>query len=276
MNKENIEQENIIERYLLHQLEADEAQAFQLYLLEHPELQIELAKMRITLRAIRSQKSSLPLTSTQYKKWGGAIIGIFIFTIFIGFLFQYNRTKKLKSSSPLQNSMPEQHINLPIIPSPSVDTSTSLPIQEVSPPILKDKLSQPMAGLDLDNFRQNPDLEKYVGTSFRTSTNYQLTVSDTFTLDANETIILRLSGNLEVSPNQNIPELWLRIFDNQPQNYLQFRPFLNEKIILKKTNTGYEHSFLAKLQINPGRYYILIEDDKTGEYVTVVPIVIKK
>lgn len=276
MNKENIEQENIIERYLLHQLEADEAQAFQLYLLEHPELQKEVAKMRITLRTIRSQKPSLSTTSAQYKKWRIAIISIFIFTIFVGFLFQYNRTKNLKPSSPSQNSMPEQHINLPIIPSSRVDTPTSLPIQEVSPPILKDKSSQPMAGLDLDNFRQNPDLEKYVGTSFRTSTNYQLTVSDTFTLDANETIILRLSGNLELSPNQNIPELWLRIFDNQPQNYLQFRPFLNEKIILKKTNTGYEHSFLAKLQMTPGRYYILIENDKTGEYLTLVPIVVKK
>ena len=292
MDRQYIQQHDIIERFVLNQLEDQELDAFLLYQMRHPEVQKEITAKREKIKAIRaagrhgSGKSSL-------SKWLFFFLTLVVFTGMVWWWMQ--KTTPAADKGPIQETResilpPKKKTDPSIIELDSNIQKEKRPLENKEGPIKNPPLktkpkpedekpkppppNQPIAA----NFTPIQDLELMMDNTLR-SEGYELTIDqpkvrDTLILSRNSgpqsTATLHFSGSFKDASSDILSESFkLSVFSNDLQDFQNFQPVHTFTLKLSEKDTGYLFSIKEKLDLNPGLYYWIIENETSGDLLTV-------
>ena len=131
MNQENLDDQKLIERYLLHQLDEQEQLSFTLELLRNPQLRDKVEAHRLILNTIKT----IEVPTTTYRNpWPKRLLFLFVIFLLIGayfFLNSLSKTEEVLSeevyTKPLKEEVDrkiDQADSLMINPTPVLEPST--------------------------------------------------------------------------------------------------------------------------------------------------------
>ncbi len=274
MNNKDQNKQDLIERYLLHQLNEAELEEVTMKLMMDADFRKEVEESRLvmkTLTKIRRGKeghSSIP--------W--RLLGMFLIIVVIG---GYYFLKQEPIGVPEQLPVSEE-IEKPveqIVPSPEPDlensakanaveekskipenTSIQPPSKPVEPPVNK---TPPIAA----NFEPNPQLEEWIGTKFRSNEfDFQIIIpgQNAELLLIDQQILFELKGTLETEANPNDMFFQVHLFSNVIEDYRKFRPLHSWDLEFEHQADNYQFEISEGLELKEGLYYYLIQDEDTG------------
>ncbi|HLP96347.1 MAG TPA: hypothetical protein VK168_20030 [Saprospiraceae bacterium] len=261
-----------LDAYLMDALDPDARRAFEQRMQADPELAARVAleqdllealnensaenRFRNSLKAIGEQfpspESLAPPTESPWKR-RGIIGGLFLLLLGAGYL--------MFRPGPPATPAPQQ---TPAAPVETTPTTPAPPAQEQQTAA---KPSEPIAAA----FRPLPALEKAIGSRMR---------SGDFSINMTEP-----AGNAVFAPNKSIKfrgvaegtfpddsDLNLLIFSNDPAAFEAMKPFLKQKLTIVKSGP---FDMTLQPRLSPGKYYWMIENDLSGEWLYVQSFLVK-
>lgn len=137
------------------------------------------------------------------------------------------------------------------------------PTQKKSP--IKEEKKAPRIYAD---FQVNPDLESFVGNKMRAD-DTELVISSPVQNAAlkiiNENVNLLFSGKINTDKNEIDIPLRLLFFSNKKEDYGNFNFIFAENLSFEKAENIFQFKLDKNIELTPGLYYYLIEDEESGE-----------
>ena len=278
MDKHYIEEQNVIERFILNQLSPEELDDFLYHQLKHPEIRKEIEEMRQIVNSIRQIPNAKniatpPKKNRTYINLALALLLLIPCALGVWF-FAAKHSQSPTTPNKVTPNLPADSILTPsndsIIPSAlpgNLDTSTITKQPEQKKPTQKRPV---IAEADL---KPNDFLEVNIGTSVRSTTQMQITSpqpNEELPLN-NGLVSLSFRGKMTLSENQQAPpDTQLLLFSNKEADYLEFRPIFTQELLYRPTkeNLSFDFQFNKQLPLSFGLYYFLIEDDNGKNYYT--------
>lgn len=288
MDKKYINENEVIERYLLGKLSDDERQKFRVALLFDKELQQEVEDTRLLHQHIQLLKTKKYTNKkSPFKGW---IIGI-LFLICIGVVFYFINKNKInqQKNTPVVIENSQKNID-PIIKEKINPTTDDLLNQEeekevkkeliIEPFIpkkkeIKTKVSPPIAEAKTE---ENLYLEQFIDGNFR---NNEVKIEvrspkiEETLLLKNGQINLNIKGivALDKMPEKN--QFFIRLFSNKKADFDDFKPLLSANPTINESENKYELSFNALISLPKGSYYFIIEDNEIEDMIYVGKFLVK-
>ena len=281
MDKKYIEQNDVIERFVLSQLTAEELDQFLVYQMLHPEIQQEIQSMRQLINSIRHSSQNHAGSTAGKKNYlsprSGIILVLILMLISIGTWLLLNQ--RYKGAETVENSplLPPQD-SLEMEPKDSLLSPSPSKNPNPNPPPPPDKSSEPtnkstekpvIAAADL---QPNNFLEINIGSNLRSETVLEVTSPESGARFIVKDVLQELSfmGKLRLSPEeQSVPQLTLYLFTNKESDYLEFKPLFSHALNFSAQADGsYDFAIEKKTALPHGLYYFLIEDEVGKTYHT--------
>lgn len=288
MDKKYIKNHNVIERYLLGQLEGEELDKFSLQLMRDSKLQEEVNANRLLYKTVwKSARAGGP---SFLKKNRNRILwmSVLIFSMVALYLFlpkepglvEQSEIPEIPSSSEAATQkggeLPASDLENSKIDntqSPSVDKPQTPPINPEKG--LAEPRTEKPKKVFAANFEENPLLENLKSEMVR-GENLKLLLNEYAVEISHATtgIELPFSGRIETDNNSTEPTIRLYIFDNKEANYKNFKPVWKKDLALEKVEGGFQFSVKDKIIVDPGLYYVIFEDVEEVENLWIGKLII--
>lgn len=270
----NKNDQDLISRYLLGQLEGKDLQQFTLRLLRDKSLQKEVDANRLLMKTLwhTNQQANGQTDNEGPSKWWWMLPVVLVFG---GLLFFW--PPNVQPPPVPQNSAPAtetpanpvENTESEVLPIEEVPTETTPPPTEVPAPTKAPQKALPIAA----NFEPNPMLDVLIDNPTR-ATTLQLSITEpqagaTLTLK-NKTHPFTVSGQVTlVDPDAETPVLVCHLFSNKEADFENFTPIFTQTLTLNNTSgKEYNFSFQRKLSdVSPGLYYLMIEGEEELIYL---------
>ena len=272
-----------IDRYLLDELDAAERRAFETRLQRDPEL-AEHVRFQQTLQTHFNQDQPLltqtltafgeeffltaptPPTTKHHtiprrSRWWLLLL-LAPFALFIWWL----NTDLFNTTAPTIPTPVEQPTVQPapptVAPTPPAAPEDFLPSIPETPTPSPATPSRPIAALPTADYSINPTLEGLIREQLRGSETTLRSPRNEATLDA-EAPRLTVSGTATTTPPYT-----LLVYTNQPTAFDNDYPTLRHQLNAKRDGLTYTFLFDARLDLTPGRYYLLLQNT-TGDLMDI-------
>jgi len=269
MAEERIRRQELIEQYLLGQLEGEPLQDFTLQLMRDQQLQKEVDAHRILIKSLWKNTTPSSTTKTDkpsnnIRKWGLLILGLAIVAIFTYWFSSSNDQNKGTTSEQTLPNTEEKNISPPaeIIDTPVIIEQEEAPQdspEESQPQNNQKEQEAPISPPPIAaNFDPNPALENYFGQlrGGELEINNPTQIS-TLTLD-NGKVNFQLAGTFTADEEE---VLTIHFFSNKKEDYEQFRPIVSEQLPLGEND---EIEWKKEFELIKGLYYYQIEGENSG------------
>lgn len=279
MNDENIKNQELIERYLMHQLGAEELDDFTFRMMSDEKFRKDVEASRLILKTtetVRREGQGSVGKKGGFRYW---ILGLLaVLGLGIIWILNQNQAGQIEqvdetvieeiSTSETSNS------NSILTDSADVKNQSEIPALDVpkqpekSKPTLpktseKNVKPRPIAA----GFEPNPIIETRMGTQFR-SNEYEFNItspeSDSELKLSGQNIDLNFKGNLKTEANIEDAFFQLHLFSNKEENFKKFRTIRSWDLEFKSVENQYEFSVSESIELEEGLYYFLIRDEDMG------------
>lgn len=277
MNRKYIEENDVIDRYLLHQLSEEELRDFSLEMMQDPSLQAEVEEARVVMKTLWKTRR----TKRAKKKFRWLPI-VFIFSILLLGLLGYTLFQSPKNFSIDQISNPEENMDSPELPTsekretklqeqietenenPPNDLPAKNTLEQQNPS--KEKKASPKKAIAAD-FSPNTLLESWIGTGVR-SNEYSFflskPVSDSKMNRVAGKVDFQVAGEVESPESEIVAYFQVHLFSNQEEDYKKFKSLYSWDLEFEEKEGKFHFNIEENLELEPGLYYYLIRDEDTG------------
>lgn len=276
-NIKPIDDQVLVETYVLNKMSETEKASFQFRLMQNKALRQQVTTMR-TLHKTVIAESRTKDGSSSNQSWIRPFLILLSLLMLIGIgWFGYQDASK--KNTPPENTMtttPLIQEETKIIEKNKPTTKNSLPSKEKSeitpPPVLqkptksviKNKKPPPplIAALNPADFAPNPYLEEFTAGVRSNEMRIELknpTATSVFKIK-NDQVQLLFDGTLFAK--KGIP-LRLILFSNKPADFDNNRPVLKTPLPLTNTTNGFTFSKAMSLELSTGLFYYIIENETT-------------
>ncbi len=281
MDKDYIDRNNIIERYLLHQLTDEERHRFRTALLFDPKLREEVEHTRLLHRQIKAS-----IARQQPRAWyqNRSYLGLGLFALLMAAVLIWLALPEPSApSSPSAPAIPKSTTAPPKQPAAGAeqtavpkqpagqadDEQRTIPRTKRQPATPTPEKPQPIAQLE-PSYAPHPYLDQFTDSYNR---NSQSIASLTRTPDSlyrrgeDDSLLFQLGGRLRVEGAVPAERFVVRIFSNKLEDFESFRPLYNLSPAISMDEGEPTFSAAAKLQLQPGLYYYLLEDNEAEDLI---------
>lgn len=268
MDKDYIDRNNIIERYLLHQLTDEERHRFRTALLFDPKLREEVEHTRLLHRQIKAS-----IARQQPRAWyqNRSYLGLGLFALLMAAVLIWLALPEPSApSSPSAPAIPKSTTAPPKQPAGQADDEQrTIPRTKRQPATPTPEKPQPIAQLE-PSYAPHPYLDQFTDSYNR---NSQSIASLTRTPDSlyrrgeDDSLLFQLGGRLRVEGAVPAERFVVRIFSNKLEDFESFRPLYNLSPAISMDEGEPTFSAAAKLQLQPGLYYYLLEDNEAEDLI---------
>ena len=254
----------LITEYLEGNLDAETRARFEATVRVNPELAAELALYRDMYTALTpgpedAIRKNLEMlgkkhtgTGWSFKKWK---IPVLLITLLLSVLLVYRFLiyAPAPMPDPVQPPAPEK-----------VSPAVNEPVQKIE----KSQPSEPQRSAPMAAaFRPNPQLEKMIGNTYRSAARKFKIISplaDVALKSANRKTVFTLSGIIE-TPEKAIDQPFRAlIFSNDPDAFEKFQFVWVASLQLENVNHSFAFSRTEMLDLPPGLYYLVVEEESSG------------
>lgn len=241
--------DDLTERYLLHQLNEEQVAEFQARMIHDAQLRRKVRIMRTLQKSLIAAHRSTKKTNRLLQRTGLAVV---LVCIFAGLLVYWNNTSRTEATKKKAAPSPPE--------TPAQQPAPQAPLQP--------KLPAPVAA----NLVPNPALERYLNDNVR-GNNDRLDIASPlpgarFTSKDGK-ILFRVSGALDAKGEAPGSRMSVFVFSNNKEAYENDRPLWKQKLTFSQENGQYRFQAAARMAVQPGLYYYLIENEESGEVIKV-------
>lgn len=281
MDKDYIDRNNIIERYLLHQLTDEERHRFRTALLFDPKLREEVENTRLLYRQI---KASLAPRRPRawYQNRSSLRLGLLVL-LTAAVLIWLALPKPPDASSASSPDMPErttiapkqptaeaEQKAVPKQPAAKADAETvTAPRTKKQQALPKPDMPQPIARLE-PSYAPHPYLDQFTDSYNRNGqsvASLTRTPDSLYRIEEDGSLLFQLGGQLRVKGAVPTERFVVRIFSNKLEDFDRFRPLYNLSPAISIGEGEATFSTTARLQLQPGLYYYLLEDNEAEDLI---------
>lgn len=284
MDKQYIKENNIIDQYLRQELADDERQAFRVALLFDEELRQEVEDTRLLFQQLQGTASAL--TSPQSKNWLKWLLGALALGIILSLGYWmpaswFEQEPAPSMTTPMDSSKmegPSQRI-----PTKEVETqpekdrvpeeapASTLPKASPKPKakLKKTEPSQPIAAADS---KPHPYLDQFTKAGFRSNGSTVRIRSPKMGQILplkNGKIELHIEGTLALEEAPDEERFVIRLFSNKKADFDDFKPLFSGYPTLRAKGAEYELYLSQTLELSPGLYYFILEDNAIEDMIYV-------
>ena len=279
----NEHKNDIIERYLLGQLDEREIVQFQYDLIRDPELQAELAEQKMIMKTLWTPKAKAVVPPKRYKIVRLAF-GIILISVSLYFLLLPTKVKTPKTEPVLEETFTKPTISKTIQPEEKpkptkqpeqagerkVEKKRPPSSSKTASPGKKEKEEKIIAA----NFLPNPEWENYIGSSLR-SNGVRFVLEEPEVQYESNQLFFTINGQIETQTKAMDKHFKMHFFSNKKEDFHQFTPLQSWDIIPRENSTnGMGFNLKKPLNITPGLYYYVIENADSGIWYAVGKITI--
>ncbi len=282
MNKEIIQEKNIIERFVLNRLNEEELDEFLVYQMMHPDVQELIELKREEIKSVRALKDGIPRPSKNMSGKRGFFLEILvIFTLIIAGIWYFgkdsntnepatsDRTEAISNDSSIENTLKEKSTPLqePKQEKPKTEKQKDKTprIKEKNDYIPPTTVEKPPENLPIAaNFEPNPDIELFIGNHTR-SAGFEFEMKRPITNDkllfGGEQTTIPFEGvfkDMEAADTQE--GFQIHLFSNDKDAFNNFEPLWTKTLELKTIEEGFGFYLESSIVIPEGIYYWMVEN----------------